>query len=61
MNSLETLKGKLANRFAVIGLGYFGLPVSLWFAEVGFKVIVFDIDPAKTGATNQTAKAIVKL
>jgi UDP-N-acetyl-D-glucosamine dehydrogenase len=32
----------------VIGLGYVGLPLSLRFAEVGFKVVGFDIDERKT-------------
>ncbi len=55
MTPLETLKGKLADRSAVIGivgLGYVGLPVSLRFVEVGFKVIGFDIDSAKTEQLN---------
>ena len=55
MSPLETLKAKLTDRSAVIGIvgmGYVGLPVSLRFAEVGFKVIGFDIDPVKTGQLN---------
>jgi UDP-N-acetyl-D-glucosamine dehydrogenase len=31
----------------VVGLGYVGLPLSMVFAEAGFKVIGFDIDPVK--------------
>jgi len=36
----------------VIGLGYVGLPLAMRFAEVGIKVIGFDIDPAKVEALN---------
>lgn len=41
---------KIRERKAVIGivgLGYVGIPLSLRFAEVGFPVIGFDIDPQK--------------
>jgi len=31
----------------VVGLGYVGIPLSLRFAEVGYKVLGFDIDPEK--------------
>jgi UDP-N-acetyl-D-glucosamine dehydrogenase len=31
----------------VIGLGYVGLPLALSFAERGFAVLGFDVDPAK--------------
>lgn len=34
-------------RVGVIGLGYVGLPLSLSFAEKGFRVLGFDIDPVK--------------
>ncbi len=37
----------------VIGLGYVGLPVALRFADAGFKVIGFDIDPAKVRTLNE--------
>lgn len=46
----ENLLKRLHSRQAVvgvIGLGYVGLPLVLRFAEVGFKVIGFDIDPEK--------------
>ncbi len=36
----------------VIGLGYVGLPVLLRFAEVGFRVLGFDIDPHKVKQLN---------
>ena len=41
---------KINNKSAVIGilgLGYIGLPLAIRFAEEGFKVIGFDIDPSK--------------
>ncbi|MEJ1354042.1 MAG: nucleotide sugar dehydrogenase [Candidatus Sedimenticola sp. (ex Thyasira tokunagai)] len=44
------LKEKLESKAAVIGivgLGYVGLPLVLRYCEVGYKVIGFDIDPAK--------------
>jgi UDP-N-acetyl-D-glucosamine dehydrogenase len=31
----------------IIGQGYVGLPLSLVFAEAGFRVVGFDVDPAK--------------
>jgi len=36
----------------VIGLGYVGLPLSLRFAEAGYKVIGFDIDQSKAEQLN---------
>ncbi len=36
----------------VIGLGYVGLPLVLRFAEVGFRVIGFDVDPNKIEQLN---------
>lgn len=44
---------KLAGREAVIGivgLGYVGLPLMLRYSEVGYRVLGFDIDPAKIDA-----------
>jgi UDP-N-acetyl-D-glucosamine dehydrogenase len=46
----ERLAGLIATREArvgVIGLGYVGLPLVELFASVGFRVLGFDIDPAK--------------
>ncbi|WP_338664347.1 nucleotide sugar dehydrogenase [Pararoseomonas sp. SCSIO 73927] len=37
-------------RIGVVGLGYAGLPLALRFAETGFAVEGFDIDPAKVSA-----------
>jgi len=48
--TVEQRLGSLKNRTAkvgVIGLGYVGLPLSLLFAEAGFKVTGFDIDERK--------------
>ena len=47
------LAGKIDARTArvgVIGLGYVGLPLALAFAERGFGVLGFDVDPAKVAA-----------
>src|SRR5580698_9409713 len=48
--TVEQRLGSLKNRTAkvgVIGLGYVGLPLSLLFAEAGFRVTGFDIDEKK--------------
>ena len=50
MSSLDQLAARIQDRTAVVGifgLGYVGLPLALRFAEVGLKVIGFDIDAAK--------------
>lgn len=47
---------KLRNRQAligIVGLGYVGLPLSLTYSEVGYRVLGFDIDQAKADAINQ--------
>jgi UDP-N-acetyl-D-glucosamine dehydrogenase len=47
---LEDLKARFESRQAivgVIGLGYVGLPLACTFAEGGFAVIGFDLDPVK--------------
>src|SRR5258708_23100836 len=41
-----------AARIGVIGLGYVGLPLVLLFAESGFEVTGFDVDPKKAQALN---------
>ncbi len=46
----QDLINKLSNKTAVIGivgLGYVGIPLALRYAEAGYKVIGFDIDPEK--------------
>jgi UDP-N-acetyl-D-glucosamine dehydrogenase len=55
MNAKQQLLTRIHNHSAIIGiigLGYVGLPLSLRFAEAGFKVIGFDIDSAKTEQLN---------
>jgi len=37
----------------IVGLGYVGLPLSLRYAEAGFKVLGIDIDAAKVARLNQ--------
>ncbi|UJB34193.1 nucleotide sugar dehydrogenase [Chromobacterium sp. Beijing] len=51
------MKQQLLNRIAdksavigIVGLGYVGLPLMLRFAEVGYKVLGFDIDQGKVDA-----------
>ena len=49
-NSFKDLIDKIKNKDAkvgICGLGYVGLPLALRFNECNFKVIGFDIDPAK--------------
>ena len=49
---LTDLLQKIDDRTAtigIVGLGYVGLPLALRFAEVGYKIIGFDIDPDKVG------------
>jgi UDP-N-acetyl-D-glucosamine dehydrogenase len=50
---LDALRERLDQRTAVvgvIGLGYVGLPQALAFAEAGYRVLGFDVDPAKPAA-----------
>ena len=56
MTPKQTLITKLQNKSAIIGiigLGYVGLPLSLRYAEAGYKVIGFDIDPNKAQKLNK--------
>ena len=51
----EKLLGDLQSRQAkigIIGLGYVGLPLVLRFGEEKFKVLGFDVDPAKVTKLN---------
>jgi UDP-N-acetyl-D-glucosamine dehydrogenase len=51
----ERLLKKLKSREAtigIVGMGYVGLPLALRFAEVGYRVLGFDIDAEKTVALN---------
>ena len=45
----EKIAGRTA-RIGVIGQGYVGLPLALVFAEAGFPVVGFDVDPNKVEA-----------
>jgi UDP-N-acetyl-D-glucosamine dehydrogenase len=45
---IARIQSRTAN-IGVIGLGYVGLPLALLFAEEGFPVMGFDIDPTKIG------------
>ncbi len=50
---MDDLKRRIERREAVvgvIGMGYVGLPLALTFGESGFRVVGFDIDPAKAEA-----------
>ena len=49
---LERLRNKGAV-IGVVGLGYVGLPLSLTFAEKGYRVLGFDIDTSKAEAIHQ--------
>ena len=54
--SLKILENKFGDKSAVVGivgLGYVGQPLALRYAEVGFKVIGFDVDVAKVKALNE--------
>jgi UDP-N-acetyl-D-glucosamine dehydrogenase len=53
---LEQLTSKLRDRTAIIGiigLGYVGLPLTLRYAEAGFRVLGIDIDAAKVERLNR--------
>ena len=59
---MNSLKFKIKNHkstIGVIGLGYVGLPLAIRFAEVGFKVIGFDIDERKVKMLNN-GKSYIK-
>ncbi|MCC6000959.1 MAG: UDP-N-acetyl-D-glucosamine dehydrogenase, partial [Pararhodobacter sp.] len=56
-----TLKKKFQDRTAIIGIvgmGYVGQPLALRYAEVGFRVIGFDIDRDKVDGLNAGHSAI---
>nr|WP_256477499.1 nucleotide sugar dehydrogenase [Chromobacterium sp. S0633] len=57
VGTYTVIKQQLLNRIAdksavigIVGLGYVGLPLMLRFAEVGYKVLGFDIDQGKVDA-----------
>ena len=51
-NLIDALRDKKAV-IGIVGLGYVGLPLVLRYAEVGYKVIGFDIDRAKIDALSR--------
>jgi UDP-N-acetyl-D-glucosamine dehydrogenase len=56
MNISRKFQQKIKNNQAVIGvigLGYVGLPLVIRFAEEGFRVLGFDIDPQKVDKLNR--------
>ena len=59
----EALLRKLRERdatIAVVGLGYVGLPLALRFAEVGFRVLGFDIDAAQGRARSTPGESYIE-
>ncbi len=53
MTAARELRSRIESRearVAVLGLGYVGLPLALAFAERGFSVLGFDVDPKKVAA-----------
>ena len=64
MTPLEQLSARIDRGTATVGiygLGYVGLPLALRFAEVGLKVIGFDIDADKVGKLNNGQSYIERL
>ena len=56
MRRIMTLAAKIADRSAVvgiIGLGYVGLPLMAAFHRAGFRVLGFDVDPAKIASLHK--------
>ncbi len=54
--SAESLRAKLQNRIAkvgIIGLGYVGLPLAYAFSKRGFPVMGFDVDAQKINALRE--------
>lgn len=49
---IQKLNDKQAT-IGIVGLGYVGLPLSIRYSEVGYKVLGFDIDPVKVGILGQ--------
>ncbi len=61
---LDILQAKISQgqaRVGIYGLGYVGLPLALRFAEVGLKVIGFDIDTAKVRKLDAGASYIERI
>ena len=63
-SALEALRTKIADRSVVVGifgLGYVGLPLALRFAEVGVRVLGFDIDESKIQKLNNGGSYIERI
>jgi UDP-N-acetyl-D-glucosamine dehydrogenase len=53
---MQTWHNRIASRDAVVGVigqGYVGLPLALVFHEGGFRVLGFDVDPAKVASLSR--------
>ena len=64
VDALAPLEEKINRKSALVGiygLGYVGLPLALRFAEVGLKVLGFDIDTAKVQQLNAGGSYIERL
>ena len=63
-NYSSRLENIISNKKATVGIfgmGYVGMPLSLRFSEVGYKVIGFDIDEKKIGFLNKRKSIITKI
>ncbi|MCB0079021.1 MAG: nucleotide sugar dehydrogenase, partial [Anaerolineales bacterium] len=52
----SVLLGRIRRKEAtigIVGMGYVGLPLALVFAQAGFRVIGFDVDPEKVESINR--------
>lgn len=61
LRNLEELIMSGDCKVGIYGLGYVGLPLALRFAQVGVKVIGFDIDPKKVELLNQGKSYIERI
>lgn len=62
--SLDTLAQRIRDGSCVVGiygLGYVGLPLAIRFADVGIKVIGFDVDPVKVDKLNHNLSYIERI
>tara|TARA_B100000965_G_scaffold391475_1_gene399574 strand:+ start:797 stop:2122 length:1326 start_codon:yes stop_codon:yes gene_type:complete len=63
-SSLDTLAQRIRDGSCVVGiygLGYVGLPLAIRFADVGIKVIGFDVDPVKVDKLNRNLSYIERI
>src|SRR5436190_16351026 len=56
---LDSRIAKRTAKIGIIGLGYVGLPLACLFAEKGFPVTGFDVDPKKIDSLN-AGKSYIK-